>query len=531
MREVADRAGLTAEGRNGMFHFLKTFGQREPASIGHADLTHYATLRVWRVFTIVDPSLAEEGRYLHQPRSDYLGESQPFSVPVADQLTMADIFNINRDLFDGTAFDLRFGLAAGPWGDPNRFDVCHDCPDPTLTEEDVAHGAFPRPISMFRTSYSQITVSRAAEPDFLAMAWVGQYAPHAGAYVPIYVITGEVPKPMATGHLFRYDPEVLYWCFAVVGNWARLMYIFIEKEIRDTRKGIEYGVRARQGGMEEAVKQIMHQADEGAYYVGKYAGPEHAAKVVQRAVRESVMVFSEYTDSCVDEYMTAWVKLYAYLIAKYHDGMVMHTTGGTDGKGGGVDGKGTIWMQKMFYPKKWLTAVGWFNSFWPDDPPGTPAGIPFPAPTIPPPSDNPTPAPVAESEAPTVSEETVAENTDTPVTQFPDEDFPTPREDTDDDSTQDYVQVVYSASDYTDTAEPSEGGGAPQEATTFVSGGGDSTSFPLVAISALWAMIGALVGFAFGRRSKIATSRAGQDPAWTRAMDQSKRYGAVEARA
>ena len=43
------------------------------------------------------------------------------------------------------------GLAGGPYGDPNRFDVAAT---EGMTMMDVMQGEFPRTISLFRTSYS-----------------------------------------------------------------------------------------------------------------------------------------------------------------------------------------------------------------------------------------------------------------------------------------------------------------------------------------------------------------------------------------
>ncbi len=38
-------------------------------------------------------------------------------------ITPQELMNINRDHYEGTEFDLTKGIAAGPYGEPNRFDM------------------------------------------------------------------------------------------------------------------------------------------------------------------------------------------------------------------------------------------------------------------------------------------------------------------------------------------------------------------------------------------------------------------------
>ena len=80
---------------------------------------NYATMRVWRVFQLSNPSIV-----LPAQTTPY-GDDYPFSVPVpADRrLRVEDVMRMNRDHYEGTAYSTTEGLAAGPFGDPNRYDV------------------------------------------------------------------------------------------------------------------------------------------------------------------------------------------------------------------------------------------------------------------------------------------------------------------------------------------------------------------------------------------------------------------------
>jgi dipeptidase len=47
------------------------------------------------------------------PVTDLLGSDYPFSVPVDKVVSPADLMKIQRDHYEGTAFDLTKGIAAG----------------------------------------------------------------------------------------------------------------------------------------------------------------------------------------------------------------------------------------------------------------------------------------------------------------------------------------------------------------------------------------------------------------------------------
>ncbi len=125
--EVAIRNQLWAYG-DAKLDFLKTYGLPRAHS-------PYATRRVWRVFSLVAPSL------VLPPNTNMWGDDYPFSVRAESVLTPQDLMRIQRDHYEGTQFDLTQGLAAGPYGDPNRWDVT---PVDNMTSYDMIQGAYER---------------------------------------------------------------------------------------------------------------------------------------------------------------------------------------------------------------------------------------------------------------------------------------------------------------------------------------------------------------------------------------------------
>ncbi len=142
---------------------------------------------MWRVFNIVAPSVTLPGN------TDPYGSDYPFSIKVDRAITPQELMNINRDHYEGTEFDLTQGIAAGPFGEPNRFDMAPQ-PKDNLTFIDVLQGSYERAISLFRTSYSFVAVSRENVPDVLSLLWFSQYAPSSSSYAPFYVSADKLPE-------------------------------------------------------------------------------------------------------------------------------------------------------------------------------------------------------------------------------------------------------------------------------------------------------------------------------------------------
>jgi dipeptidase len=113
------------------------------------------------------------------PETDAFATDYPFSVKAERPLTAADLMDIQvwidlcdlvtndrcllsqRDHYEGTKYDLTKGYAAGPFGDPNRFDISmtglrwrylfrgvmhYPCVHflGNMTRDDVVNGAFDR---------------------------------------------------------------------------------------------------------------------------------------------------------------------------------------------------------------------------------------------------------------------------------------------------------------------------------------------------------------------------------------------------
>lgn len=81
------------------------------------------------------------------PFTDANADDYPFSIEVEALLSEEDLMRFQRDHYEGTPFSTAVGMAAGPYGNPNRYD---GGPNGDMTKRESMDGEFSRDISLFR---------------------------------------------------------------------------------------------------------------------------------------------------------------------------------------------------------------------------------------------------------------------------------------------------------------------------------------------------------------------------------------------
>lgn len=330
---VAKRMGWWNEGM-GKLDFLTTY-----APPRHRP--EYSTRRAWRVFMLAAPSSNLPGD------TNEWGDDYPFSIKVEKLLGASDIMAMHRDHFEGTPYSMTTGLGAGPYGDPTRFDAGWTAWGDGMVMKDVLSGGFERAISLFRTSYCFVCQARADKPDYLARLWWSTYAPDSSTFVPFYVKMARIPSMYTQGSMHRYQDKSAWWAFSVVGNWANRFYAqAYPVVVRPLQRPLEAAMHEAANALEEQITK-QHGDDE--------------KKPLSAAARQSVVdqltVFAEQQATTVFQ---KWKEAFVTVVTTFRDGY--HVTG-TD--------KAFVTVNRMFYPKSWLEAVG----FW--DRPGFAGGIMF----------------------------------------------------------------------------------------------------------------------------------------------------------
>ena len=315
----AVEAGLLEKDDRGLLDFAKTYGT-DPKTAQPNAMFLYSTRRQWRVMSLVAPAATAAFVDAAGGVPDVLGSELPWSVKAEKALSVHDILAINRDYYEGSAVDLTKGFAAGPWGDPNRFDGAFDgqpnaAPeawDELPSRDELMHqGRYERAISMFRTSYSTCVVSSPGR----ALVWFAQGAPHAGVYVPTFAAGAiDARSPLARGSLFQRTADSLFWSTTLVANWLRAnTFKFSIRDVRDAQKHLEQRFAADAAA--------VPKGGEGAFN----------AKTAATA-------------------LASWNRLFDKLAAKYRDGYRV-----SSGKIDEID------VMKYFYPNAWLKLVGFYS--------------------------------------------------------------------------------------------------------------------------------------------------------------------------
>ncbi len=288
---------------------------------GYKAYSPYNARREWRVLSLFAPSLD----------LDPWLERYPFSVKPDKPVTPQDVMRINRDYYEGTEYDLTKGLAAGPFGCPNRY------PTPGAQNPEGSSG-WERAISLFRTVYSTVVIARKDMPDWIGgLTWFGYDAPHTTCYFPIYCGVTELPesfnKGMRGGAYDVFSRESAWWAFNFVSNWADLKYSYMIEDIKAVRDPFEAEFFALQPVIEKSAIELYKQ---------------------NPALAQSFL--TTYTNSCATRVVAAYWKLASQLVGRYADGYVY--------------GDDTYKLDSVGYPDWWMKAVDFGKSTIP------PAGYP-----------------------------------------------------------------------------------------------------------------------------------------------------------
>ncbi|KDO27012.1 hypothetical protein SPRG_07724 [Saprolegnia parasitica CBS 223.65] len=300
LRDVAARSGLWEPTLP--FDFTKAFAYTESTSDA-------STRRVWRVFNLADPSNALS------PFTDLYASNYPLSIQPASPLSAHDLMAFQRDHFEGTAFDLTQGPAAGPFGDPERYSTAQ------------SGGRFERSIAVAASTYSFVAVPTATS-QALGLLWFGAYAPDANTYIPLHVRISEVPALLSQGSLRAFDLNVTFWLHAVLGNYAARYYKFAHPVIAET-----------QGALESAMRSTLKDVDRVAPALRDLQGDD-----------AMVAYLTTNADVAVTQAHDVFLALFTSVVTRFHDGYVMANATSEH-----------LSATPMGYPDWYLKSVGYYD--------------------------------------------------------------------------------------------------------------------------------------------------------------------------
>ena len=202
---VAEEMGWWDPNSGEDFNYSKVYG-RTP--------TYNNVRREWRVLSTLAPSL----------NLDPWNMDVPFSVKPDKKVSPRDLMQIHRDYYEGTEFDMTQGLAAGPFGSPNRWST---------NRPPAGAIGWERSISIFRCAYCVVLQCRDWLPDWIGgLAWFAEDDPKTSCFVPFYCGITKLPNCYEVGGRDKFERTSAWWAFNFVGNWADLKFSYMIEDIK-----------------------------------------------------------------------------------------------------------------------------------------------------------------------------------------------------------------------------------------------------------------------------------------------------------
>ena len=324
MRAVAARATNWTAGTP--LDFTKTFSKGE-------DSLFYSGRRMWSAYRLLAPERSFSPHY-----SDFNADAPyPATVRVAHgSINSTLLFRVMRDYYQGTDFDLTSGVAAGPFGSPDRWYA-------GAAEAAIPDGGWERAIGLYRTLVSFIVIARDWLPDEIGgVTWFGPHAAHTGVYTPFPCGMDAIPpaytwEAAGTGPEWAaYDRTKALWAHRAVFNLAQLRFSHAIEEIRATGDSLEANSFALQGRWDARLAHVS-AVSEG----------------------EKAALSAEYTRNANDT-VAAWWELSERLLAHFGEGYCNA-------------GKPLCASRELGYPAWWLHAADFAGGKQPHPPPSAPS--------------------------------------------------------------------------------------------------------------------------------------------------------------
>ena len=271
------------------FRFCEAYCPSTPQS------RRYADTRVWSFFRRIAPSQEFSPDY---HRAVEGADPYPLWIKPDRKLSLADVFSLMRDHYEGSDFDMTQGIDAGPYGTPNRWRPI------TWTVDGVEH-AWERPISTQQTGFTFVSQSRSWLPDPVGgLYWYGVDDTFTTCYIPLYCCIEDLPESYTVGSLGEFSWDSAWWVFNFVANHANLRYSDMIRDIQAVQSDLEANLLALQPAVEKTAVEL---ARSDPALMRRY--------------------LTDYSVSQAELVVKRWRKLGEHLVQKYNDGYVQDERG------------------------------------------------------------------------------------------------------------------------------------------------------------------------------------------------------------
>jgi dipeptidase len=302
------------------FSFSDTFN---PISFSGARMCE---IRVWSFFKSVNSDMDQYTNYVS---GHDLSRRMPLWIKPDRKLSNYDMMNFMRDHLEGTVFDMRKDIGAGPFGSPYRWR-----PLTWKVSGDTNEYTNERAVCTQQTGFVFVAECRSWLPDPVGgIFWFGVDDANTTVFTPMYCGINQVPDcfKVGNGDMLTYSPTSAFWLFNRVANQCYLRYDLMSADAKKVQKQLETSYLEETKSIDDAALKLSGQDD-----------------------KEARNYLTAYSLKSAQNTFNQWKTLSEYLLVKYIDGNIKKEK---DGKFERTKDGCTVMPNQPGYPDSWKKSV------------------------------------------------------------------------------------------------------------------------------------------------------------------------------
>ncbi len=285
-------------------------------------------IRVWSFFKSVNKDMDQYTNYVS---GHDLSKRMPLWIKPDRKISNYDMMNFMRDHLEGTIFDMRKDIGAGPFGLPYRWrpltwKVSGDKNALEYTNE--------RAVSTQQTGFVFVAESRSWLPDAIGgIFWFGVDDANTTVFTPMYCGITKVPDcfKVGNGDMLTYSPTSAFWLFNRVANQCYLRYDLMSQDAQKVQKQLETTYLNETKTIDDAALKLFDQGE-----------------------KEARDYLTSYSLKSAQNTFDQWKTLSDYLLVKYIDGNIKKEK---DGKFERTVNGYPVMPNQPGYPDSWKKSV------------------------------------------------------------------------------------------------------------------------------------------------------------------------------
>eukprot|EP00039_Didymoeca_costata_P018994 m.335837 g.335837 ORF g.335837 m.335837 type:complete len:600 (-) comp17689_c0_seq1:79-1878(-) len=220
MHDIAQNVLKNWKPEDGLLDFTKVFSDGEYAH------KYYSGRRMWGGYKILAPTVTLPAEYGDLK----FDQVYPTTVAPENVVSRDDLFKVYRSYYENTDYDMTQGMAAGPWGNPTRFNG----------GSGKVHGNWERSIGIYRTTHTHIVEARAWLPNALGgMVWYSPHTASASCFVPFPCGMVSLPEVYTETNPNILDKVSAYWAHRYVFNIMQIKFSHMSQYVMNMSVSLE----------------------------------------------------------------------------------------------------------------------------------------------------------------------------------------------------------------------------------------------------------------------------------------------------